>query len=87
MASISLVNEGLIPTTSQGIVLLASIISATAYIFAAFFLKRPVDGEGNPIPNGPIGVPIIGAFYSSVMDDDCLPQIQYRILPILDSLS
>jgi hypothetical protein len=72
MASISLVNEGLIPTTSQGIVLLASIISATAYIFAAAFLKRPVDVEGNTVPNGPIGLPIVGGFYSSYGYNDCL---------------
>ncbi|KAF8056531.1 cytochrome P450 [Lyophyllum atratum] len=52
-----------IPTFSQGIVLLASIVSATVYLFSKVVLaRRPVDKNGNPIPNGPIGLPIVGSF-------------------------
>jgi hypothetical protein len=66
MTSLSLiVNQGLIPTTAQGIALLASIVSAAAYIFAAaLFPKCPVDAEGNPVPSGPAGFPIIGTLDS-----------------------
>jgi hypothetical protein len=64
--TMSFVNEGLIPVTSQGIVLLAYITSAIACtIAAALFYWRLVDVEGNPVPNGPLGVPMIGTLYSS----------------------
>lgn len=65
MASLHfLVNGGFIPTTFAGIFFLASIVSATVYIFVEALLKRRVDENGNPLPNGPVGVPIIGVFYS-----------------------
>lgn len=32
------------------------------YIFVEALLKRRVDENGNPLPNGPVGVPIIGSF-------------------------
>ncbi|KAF8221256.1 cytochrome P450 [Tricholoma matsutake] len=49
----------LIPTTFQIIVLLA-ITVATVYTFARLiFSWKRVDKEGNPIPNGPVGLPII----------------------------
>ncbi|KAF5380073.1 hypothetical protein D9615_006264 [Tricholomella constricta] len=65
MASLLLVdgNHWNLPTISQGIVFLASIISATVYIFAkALLSRRPVDKNGNVIPDGPIGLPILGSF-------------------------
>lgn len=50
-----------IPTLTQAIVILASIVSATAYIFSnALFRKNLKDENGNSIPNGPIGLPILG---------------------------
>jgi hypothetical protein len=74
---------------------LASIVSAAAYIIAAaLFPKRLVDAEGNPVPSGPAGFPIIGTLHSLHIGDHCLcPQyapltyIQYRMLPVLVSLS
>ena len=63
MASLSFLNGDIIPATSPGIILLTFIISATTYAIAvALFSKRLVDGEGNSIPKGPVGVPIIGMF-------------------------
>jgi hypothetical protein len=50
-----------IPTLPQGIVLLSSIISAAVYLFLkVVFPSRPKDKHGNAIPDGPIGLPIIG---------------------------
>jgi Cytochrome P450 len=83
MISISLANNDFISITSQGILLLASIISATAYIFAAFILKYPVDREGNSIPKGPIGLPIIGAFRSSHRHDKYTPALDIGSFPFL----
>jgi hypothetical protein len=87
----SFVNEGLIPVTSQGIVLLAYITSAIVCTIATvLFYRRPVDVEGNPVPNGPLGVPIIGTFYSSFWVTTVYwrrIRMSYRILPVLVSLS
>lgn len=61
MASFSSTNESFIPTLSQGILILASLVSATVVLLAkGFFSKRLVDQHGNSIPNGPMGVPILG---------------------------
>ncbi|RDB27130.1 hypothetical protein Hypma_004573 [Hypsizygus marmoreus] len=52
-----------IPTLSQSILILASIVSATVYLFAkAIRSRRLVDEHGNSIPNGPLGIPILGSF-------------------------
>lgn len=63
MANFSSFNGIYIPTFTQSIVLLASIVSATVYLLSkALFSRRPVDRNGNAIPNGPIGLPILGMF-------------------------
>lgn len=65
MTNFSSVTGSHIPTLSQGIVLLASIVSAIVYLFAKTLLsKRPVDERGNSIPNGPIGMPFLGLLNS-----------------------
>jgi hypothetical protein len=47
---------------NQG-VLVASIISATVILLIkAVFNKRLTNKDGNSIPNGPIGLPIVGSF-------------------------
>ncbi|KAG6856614.1 hypothetical protein H0H87_002569 [Tephrocybe sp. NHM501043] len=52
-----------IPTLPQGIILVASIVSATVYLFAKTFLARKLtNGNGDTIPDGPIGLPIVGSF-------------------------
>lgn len=63
MASFSSSDGIYIPTFTQSIVLLASIVSATVYLLSkALFYRRPVDRDGNAIPTGPIGLPILGTF-------------------------
>ena len=59
----SFLDNILTSTTSQLRVLLAFIILAATYTFARiFFAWRLVDKEGNRIPDGPVGLPVIGAF-------------------------
>ncbi|KAF9456426.1 cytochrome P450 [Collybia nuda] len=63
MAIFTYPNEIHFPTFFQTIVLLASITSAAFYLFSKFFLShRLVDQNGNKIPNGPVGLPILGSF-------------------------
>ena len=68
MTSFSPLADTIIPIISRGSIGLPFIISATVYIFATLFkfVKRPRDNGGNSIPNGPIGFPLIGTFYSLV---------------------
>lgn len=60
MASIPSSSGSLMPTLTQAIVILASIVSATAYFFSNVFRKTLKDENGNSIPHGPIGLPIVG---------------------------
>ena len=63
MARMSFLDNSLTSTTSQLRVLLAFITLAATYTFARiFFSWRLVDKDGNRIPNGPVGLPIVGAF-------------------------
>jgi len=63
MASFSSADGSIITTLSQGIVLLASIVSAAVLLIARAFMAKPLkDEHGNSIPNGPTGVPILGSF-------------------------
>jgi hypothetical protein len=55
--------SGSVPITTQGLISFVFIISATVYVLAAFFfMRRPADDKGKRIPNGPVGLPIIGTF-------------------------
>jgi hypothetical protein len=61
MENLSFSTSGSVPITSHELVLSVSTISTTVCIFAAFyFMRRLADGKGNHIPNGPVGLPIIG---------------------------
>ncbi|KAF8156573.1 cytochrome P450 [Crassisporium funariophilum] len=52
-----------IPTITRGIVLIASLVSAVVYLFARSILfRRLQDRDGNTIPHGPRGLPIVGSF-------------------------
>jgi uncharacterized membrane protein len=91
MTGLLLSYGNLIPTTFQGIILLAFTISATAYFLAVILLSsRQVDGKGNSIPNGPVGMPVIGAFIirlGATTAYKLWTQMLCRMLPFLISLS
>lgn len=48
--------------SNNGIVLLGALMFAALYLFpkANFLRRKLVDRHGNGIPNGPIGLPIVG---------------------------
>ena len=72
MTRLSLSYGNLISPTFQGIILFFTS-SATAYFLAVILLsRRLVDGKANSIPNGPVGIPIVGAFIIRLGGDDCL---------------
>ncbi|KAF9000908.1 cytochrome P450 [Cyathus striatus] len=61
-STLSTSGGSLLPTLTQGIVLLASIVSAAIYLLSRLVDRRLRDKNGNYIPNGPIGLPILGSF-------------------------
>ncbi|KAF9517507.1 hypothetical protein BS47DRAFT_1359550 [Hydnum rufescens UP504] len=65
MENVSFFLSGSVPITSQGLTLFVFTISATVYVLAAFFFMGVLaDDKGKCIPNGPVGLPIIGSFPS-----------------------
>jgi hypothetical protein len=61
MENLSFSTSGTVPITSQELVVLVSTISTIIYVLAVlYFMRRLADGKGNHIPNGPVGLPIIG---------------------------
>ncbi|KAH0581504.1 Cytochrome P450 1A1 [Termitomyces sp. J132] len=65
MTSFSPVNGNLwhLPTLPQGILLVASIVSAFVYLIVKTLRsRRPMNKAGDTIPDGPIGLPIVGSF-------------------------
>ncbi|KAG6879386.1 hypothetical protein C0992_003100 [Termitomyces sp. T32_za158] len=56
-------NPWRLPTLPQGVVLVASIVSAFIYLVAKTLrTRRPKNVSGDPIPDGPMGLPIVGSF-------------------------
>jgi len=64
--ALSISQTDLLKSPTQVIVLVASLVSAVVLIFYKSFFsgRRLKDEDGNPIPPGPIGLPILGMFFS-----------------------
>lgn len=56
-------------TIPQGVLLVASIVTAFVYLVAKTLqARRPTNKAGDPIPDGPVGLPIVGKL-SRIMED------------------
>lgn len=62
MASITFSQGSILPSLTQAILLVASIFSASLYFLRKVFL-RTQKGSSYPIPDGPMGLPIVGKSY------------------------